>query len=127
MAPVRAEERDVWAKAEAIYNHYKLAWAFWILFATALAWGIKNIYEPLTAVPALQAQVARQDFVTRANFDTVKTRLDKADTDRSDITQVLKVFGKFICIQMTAEDRYKYDVKCGDLPKPEVKTRGGGT
>lgn len=126
MAPVRAEERDVWARAGRIYEHYKLAWAFWLVFATALAWGIKHIYEPLEAVPDLQAQVTRQAVVAKANFDTVKTRLDAADRDRGDILQVLKVFGKFICIQMTAEDRYKYDINCRELPKPEVKPKEGG-
>lgn len=126
MAPVREENRDIWARAQGVYEHYKLAWAFWSVFAVGLAWGIKHIVEPLEAVPALQAQVALQTANTKANFDTVKARLDTADADRRAISQVLKVFGKFICINMTAEDRYKYDISCRDLPKPEVKPTEGG-
>lgn len=125
MAPVRAEERDVWARAGRVYEHYKLAWAFWIVFATSLAWGIKNIYEPLATVPALQAQVARQDTVTRANFDTVKSRLDAAEVDRRDMAQILKIFGKVLCASTDPLDRYKYDIKCSDLPAPLPKAKAG--
>jgi hypothetical protein len=125
MAPVREENRDVWARAQTIYERFKLAWAYWIGFAILFTWAMIHIIEPLEAVPILQAQVSKQDLSTRANFDTVKARLDTAETDRKDITQVLKVFGKFICLQMNAEDRYKYDINCGDLPKPSAKPKGG--
>lgn len=125
MAPVREENRDIWARAQNAYDHYKLAWAFWAVFAAGAGWIGVHILEPLEAVPKLQAQVAKQDTTTRANFDTVKARLDVAEDSRRDIVQVLKVFGKFICKSMTADERYQYDIRCTDLPKPEIKTSGG--
>lgn len=119
MVPVRAEERDRWARLEKFVNHYKLAWAFWLVMSGVATWIGINIIRPLQSVQPLQAQVARQDTAMKANFDTVKARLDTAEVDRRDMAQVLKVFGKFICRQMTADERYTYDVNCRDLPTPQ--------
>lgn len=119
MVPVRAEERDAWARLEKFVNHYKLAWAFWLVMSGVGTWIGLNIIQPLQSVRPLQAQVARQDTAMKANFDTVKARLDTADVVRNEMAQVLKVFGKFICRQMTAAERYNYDVRCRDLPPPQ--------
>lgn len=114
MAPVREENRDVWARAQSAFDHYKLAWAFWIAFSSALAWGIIHIKEPLEAVPTLQAQ----------NLMII-ARLDTADQDRKDIARVLKIFGRILCTQVTASDRYKYDIDCSKLPPPDPAEKGG--
>lgn len=115
MVPVRAEERDVWAKAQRAFDHYKLAWAFWIAFFSALAWGIVHIKEPLEAVPILQAQ----------NRQIIQ-RLDVADQDRKDMSQLLKTFGRILCPMVTANDRYKYDIDCSKLPAPEPTQKNPG-
>jgi hypothetical protein len=113
MAPVREENRDIWARAEAVFNHYKIAWAFWGLFAAVVGWGFRNVKEPLEAVPVLQAQNVK-----------IIARLDTADQDRKDISRVLKIFGRILCTQVTPSDRYKYDIDCSRLPPPELPTKG---
>lgn len=112
--PSRAPDRDFWARLDVIAARYKLVWLFWTSVATAGGWLLHTYLEPLTSVPVLQAQ---QTVIIR--------RLDQADSSRSEITQVLKVFGKIICRQMTPDDRYKYDIRCAELPPPTIKNPGG--
>lgn len=116
MSPVREENRDIWAKAQKVYDRFKLAWAFWLGFGAFLAWAMLHIVDPLQSVPKLQAQSQRVE----AKIDSVIIpRLDHADDDRRDITQILKVFGKILCAQTTPADRYKYDINCAkDVPNP---------
>lgn len=117
MAPVREENRDVWAKAQTVYDHFKLAWAFWLGFAALLTWAIINIIEPLQAVPKLQAQ---STGIEKKIDSVVVPRLDQADADRKDMAQILKVFGKILCAQTSPADRYKYDINCRrDVPPPD--------
>lgn len=115
MAPVREENRDIWAKAQRVFDHYKLAWAFWLTFSTALAWGIVHIKQPLEAVPVLQAQNR-----------VIIQRLDEADQDRKDMAQLLKTFGRILCPMVSPSDRYKYDIDCSKLPAPEPTQKNPG-
>lgn len=112
--PERTVDKDFWARLDVIAARYKLVWLFWTLVATAGGWVLRTYLQPLTTVPVLQAQQT-----------VIIHRLDQADSARSEMTQVLKVFGKIICKQMTADDRYKYDVRCSELPPPEIKAPGG--
>jgi hypothetical protein len=107
----RATDRDFWARLDLLAKRYKLVWAFWTAISVAGGWVIKTYLQPLTTIPTLQAQ----QIVILRRLD----RSEKADQDRD---QILKVFGKIICKQMSADDRYKYDVKCSELPPPEIKT-----
>lgn len=122
---MRAENRDMWARAQAVYDHFKLAWAFWAGFALFFTWAMLNVVRPLQAVAPLQRTVAKNDTTMRANFDTLKHRMDIGDQDRHEMAQVLKVFGKFICRKMTPEERYDYDIDCRQLPAPQIKPPGG--
>lgn len=115
MAPVREENRDIWARAESVFNHYKVAWAFWVVVSGAVMWGLVHIKEPLEAVPLLQAQNAK-----------IIARLDTADQDRKDISRVLKIFGRILCTQVSATDRYKYDIDCTKLPPPTEPAEKAG-
>lgn len=108
--PTRAPDRDFWARLDTIAARYKLVWLFWTVVATAGGWVLRTYLEPLTTIPTLQAQQVR-----------IISRLDRADSADAQRDQILKVFGKIICKQMTADDRYKYDVRCSELPPPEVK------
>jgi hypothetical protein len=123
MAPVREENRDIWARAQSVYDHFKLAWLFWVAFAGLLTWAMMNIIQPLQAVPKLQAQ---STGIERKIDSVIVPRLDHADQDRRDIAQVLKVFGKILCAQTTPADRYKYDINCRrDVPAPDPIPPGG--
>lgn len=108
MAPVREESRDIWARLQTAYDHYKLAWAFWIIMTSAITWTLIHVKQPLEAVPVLQAQNTK-----------ILARLDTADQDRKDISRVLKIFGRILCTQVSPTDRYKYDIDCSKLPPPE--------
>jgi hypothetical protein len=120
----RETDRDVWARLDLVTKRYKVIWGFWLIVLPALGWVARNYLEPIRAMPAMQAQVERIE----AKQDTVVIpRLDQADQDRKDMTQVLKVFGKILCAQTSAADRYKYDINCRtDIPDPGmVKSPGG--
>ena len=122
MAPIRAESRDVWAKAQSLYDHFKVAWGFWLIFAGIVTWAMFNIVRPLEAIPTLQAQNTQ---INTKIDSVIIPRLDQADQDRKDITQVLKVFGKILCAQTSPADRYKYDINCRrDVPPPDPPIKG---
>jgi hypothetical protein len=113
----RETDRDIWARLDVVSRRYKLIWGFWLLVLPMVGWVARNYLEPLRSIPSLQVQV--EDI--KANVDTVIVpRLDQADQDRKDMAQMLKVFGKILCAQTSASDRYKYDINCRtDIPAPD--------
>jgi hypothetical protein len=117
MAPIREENRDIWARAQRVYDHFKLAWMFWLGFGLLFTWAMIHIVEPLRTVPLLQ----RQNANIAAKIDTIIIpRLNKLDRDGEQRDQILKVFGKILCAQTSPEDRYKYDINCRrDVPAPD--------
>ena len=101
----RATDNDAWARLGVFVDHYKIGWAFWIIVVGGFGWVSRNYLQPIASVPVLQAQNA-----------VIITRLDEADRDRKDITRVLSIFGRILCAQTPAVDRYKYDIDCSKLP-----------
>lgn len=118
----RVTDRDIWARMSVTADRYKLVWGFWLIVFSAFGWVTKSYLEPLRAVTPLQAQTVR---IEKKIDSLVIPRLDQADQDRKDIAQVLKVFGKILCAQTSAADRYKYDINCRtDIPAPDPKPTG---
>ena len=108
LAHERATDNDSWARLTSTLERYKV---FWLLAFAFGGWLRTRLTQPLSVVPVLQAQNA-----------VILHRLDAADSSRAEMGQVLKVFGKFICAQMTAGDRYRYDIDCKELPPPDLKS-----
>jgi len=105
----RAGDNDAWARFGEIVEHYKLAWAFWIIVATAAGWISHSIVQPLKDIPHIKAQQ-----------DTLSMQMRTADADREDIKNVLKIAVKMLCAQTSAGDRFKYGIDCAAIPTPEL-------
>jgi hypothetical protein len=109
MVHERAEDRDAWARLAHTVERYKV---LWIVGMVVAGWIGSRIIQPLSAVSVLSAQQVQ-----------IITRLDKADMDRRDLADVLKVVVRIQCFQLGANDRAKYNINCADIPLPSIDRR----
>lgn len=105
----RSTDSDRWARFGEIVEHYKLAWAFWIIVASAAGWFSNQVVQPLKDIPTI-----------KATQDTLARQLKEAEADRTDIKNVLKIAIKMLCAQTSAADRFKYGIDCAQIPLPEL-------
>ncbi len=106
----RATDSDAWARLDAWATRYKIAWAFWVVLLSVGGWIGSKVIRPLDQVPVI---AARQTAIL--------DRLDKGDSDRSDMQDILGILVRIQCLALDPIDRVKVGIDCGSIPLPAVQ------
>ena len=104
----RMEDRDRLASWNAMYDRYSKLFTPAVLVAAT--WFVAHVWEPIQAVPQIQAQTK-----------TLIVRDSVAMQERSDMKEALKILVRMQCLQLDAVDRAKIGLDCSAIPLADAE------